>query len=169
VPEGVLFLRRRRSGYHRDIEQWEEILRKGHAPAVPVTAIVGIHGDGAGEPQAPQAESQAPSAPTEGSWQSLEQDLLLPLPSNQEQREIARRLARHHGVVVQGPPGTGKTHAVANLLCHLLAHGKTVLVTAQTDRALRVLRAKVPKSIRSLCVSVLASDVDAQEELRESV
>ncbi len=169
VPEGVLFLRRRRSGYHRDIEQWEEILRRGQAPAAPVTAIVGIHGDGAGEPTASQTESPAPTAPTEGSWQSLEQELLLPLPSNQEQREIARRLARHHGVVVQGPPGTGKTHAVANLLCHLLAHGKTVLVTAQTDRALRVLRAKVPKSIRSLCVSVLARDVDAQEELRESV
>ena len=169
VPESVLLLRRRRSGYHRDIEQWEEILRKGEAPAAPVAAIVSIPSDGAEESSVSPMESQAPAAPVEGSWQSLEKELLLPLPSNQEQREIARRLARHHGVVVQGPPGTGKTHAVANLLCHLLAHGKTVLVTAQTDRALRVLRAKVPKAIRSLCVSVLARDVDAQEELRESV
>jgi len=169
VPESVLLLRRRRSGYHRDIERWEEILRSGQAPATPVAAIVSIPRDGAEISLVPEVESRPPATPAEGSWQSLEKELLLPLPSNQEQREIARRLARHHGVVVQGPPGTGKTHAVANLLCHLLAHGKTVLVTAQTDRALRILRAKVPKSIRSLCVSVLARDVDAQEELRESV
>ena len=169
VPESVLLLRRRQSGYHRDIEQWEEILRSGQTPAAPVAAIVSVPSDGAEESSVSHVESQTPAVPIDDSWQSLEKELLLPLPSNQEQREIARRLAQHTGVVVQGPPGTGKTHAVANLLCHLLAHGKTVLVTAQTDRALRVLRAKVPKSIRSLCVSVLARDVDAQEELRESV
>jgi putative protein kinase ArgK-like GTPase of G3E family len=41
---------------------------------------------------------------------------------------------------VQGPPGTGKSHTIANLICHLLATGNKVLVTAQTKRALEVLK-----------------------------
>ena len=126
-----------------------------------VRGIVGAHGD------PPIAESE--SDPARDSWEGTADALLLPLPANPEQEEIARRLAHHSGVVVQGPPGTGKSHTIANLVCHLLAHGKTVLVTSQTERALKVLRDKVPESIRSLCVSVIGSDVDAQEELKRSV
>ncbi len=70
-------------------------------------------------------------------------DLFFTKPANAAQEEIARRLERSGTVLVQGPPGTGKTHTIANLLGHLLAQGKRVLVTAQTTKALRVLREKV--------------------------
>ena len=64
----------------------------------------------------------------------------MPLPTNAEQEAIARRLSEHRGVTVQGPPGTGKTHTIANLVSHLVGHGKRVLVTSQKEQALSVLR-----------------------------
>jgi hypothetical protein len=83
--------------------------------------------------------------------------------------QIIRRLERSGSVIVQGPPGTGKTHTIGNLIGHLLAQGKSILVTAQTAKALRVLRDKVPETLRPLCVSVLGSDQDARAQLESSI
>jgi hypothetical protein len=105
-------------------------------------------------------------------WRAVGQDLLFPLPYNEEQKEIVRRLAVHNGVVVQGPPGTGKSHTIVNLICHLLSHGKRVLVTSQGERALRVLGKMISdklKEIKPLCVSVLGSDKDSADELEQAV
>ena len=102
-------------------------------------------------------------------WEDVGEDVLFPLPANEEQMEITKRLAQNYGIVVQGPPGTGKSHSIANLICHLLAHGKRVLVTSQTDRALRVLSNKIPQEVRALCISMLGNDTKSLEELDESV
>ncbi|WP_052877870.1 AAA domain-containing protein [Thermoanaerobacter wiegelii] len=102
-------------------------------------------------------------------WDSVGEDLLFPLPVNNEQKLIAQKLAVSPGVVVQGPPGTGKSHTIANLICHLLAHGKRVLVTSEKERALRVLRDKIPEEIRHLCVSVLGGDSASVKELENSI
>jgi len=102
-------------------------------------------------------------------WKEVGEDVLFPLPASGEQMEITKRLAENYGIVVQGPPGTGKSHSIANLICHLLAHGKRVLVTSQTDRALRVLSNKIPKEVRALCISILGNDTKSLEELDESV
>ena len=80
-----------------------------------------------------------------------------------------RRLERHGAVLVQGPPGTGKSHTIANLIGHLLAQGKSVLVTSHTTKALRVLRGHVVDQLRPLCVSVLESDSDSRDQLRDCV
>lgn len=98
-----------------------------------------------------------------------DEDILLSKPANQEQLEIAKQLARKDCVLVQGPPGTGKTHTIANLLGHLLAQGKRVLVTAHTPKALKVLREKVAEPLRPLCVSILQNDKQSQGELQDSV
>ncbi len=91
------------------------------------------------------------------------------LASNEEQRTIADRLRSSRLVVVQGPPGTGKTHTIANLVTDLLAHGQRVLITSHTARALKVLKDKLPASIRELCVSRTDDGLVAQQELRGSV
>jgi len=98
-----------------------------------------------------------------------DEEVFLCKEANREQLEVAKRLTRHGCVVVQGPPGTGKTHTIANLLGHLLANGKRVLVTAHTPKALRVLRHKVVKSLQPLCLSVLQRDKKSQEELEAAV
>lgn len=92
-----------------------------------------------------------------------------PLPANREQRRIVDALKRDQGVLVQGPPGTGKSHTIANLMCHLLATGKRVLVTAETARALQVLKDKLPEELRPLCVSLLGQGGDAFVELNTAV
>jgi hypothetical protein len=98
-----------------------------------------------------------------------ENDLLFPLHSNEEQREIVRRLQAQSGVVVQGPPGTGKSHTIANLVCHLLATGNRVLVTSHAPRALRILKDKIPQAITNMCVVLLGNDRAALTELEASV
>ncbi|QKE37582.1 AAA domain-containing protein [Ferrovum myxofaciens] len=96
-------------------------------------------------------------------------DILLAKEANDAQLQIIRRLNHSGSVIVQGPPGTGKTHTIGNLIGHLLAQGNSILVTAQTAKALRVLRDKVPEVLQPLCVSVLGSDNDARQQLESSI
>ena len=76
-------------------------------------------------------------------------------PANRAQLEIVDYIDNNKSVVVQGPPGTGKTHTIANLIGHYLSQGRTILVTSSTSKALSVLRDKLPKEIRPLCVPLL--------------
>ena len=78
---------------------------------------------------------------------SAEDTVYFPLPANDAQQEIVRRLRRQRGVLVQGPPGTGKSHTIVNLVSHLLATDQRVLVTSHTARALKVLREKFPPEL----------------------
>jgi superfamily I DNA and/or RNA helicase/very-short-patch-repair endonuclease len=93
--------------------------------------------------------------------------VLLSKPANAEQLEIARRLERDSAVLVQGPPGTGKTHTIANLIGHLLAQGKSVLVTSEKPKALRVLKEKVVEPLQPLCASIL--DDDNKSEMMKTI
>lgn len=95
--------------------------------------------------------------------------VLFSKPANREQVHIAQRLERYGCVLVQGPPGTGKTHTIANLVGHLLAHDKKVLITSHTTKALRVLRHQVVEELQPLCVSVLDNDAESREQLESSV
>ena len=54
------------------------------------------------------------------------------------------------------------------MICHFLAIGKKVLVTSQTDRALRVLKEKLPKEIQKLCIEILGKDQDSLQDLKNS-
>ncbi len=98
-----------------------------------------------------------------------QQQIYFPLLANKEQRRIVEAIDRQRGVLVQGPPGTGKSHTIANLICHLLATDKRVLITAETGRALQVLKDKLPKEIQPLCVSLLGQGGDAFAELNMAV
>ena len=106
---------------------------------------------------------------SKGEWGLIGEELLFPLPANKEQQMIAQKLSSNSGVVIQGPPGTGKSHTIANLISHLLAHGKRVLVTSEKEHALKVLKDKIPEEIRSPCVSVLGGDSKSVKEIENSV
>src|SRR5260370_12506133 len=90
-------------------------------------------------------------------------------PANPEQIRIAQQLEEHGGVLVQGPPGTGKTHTIGNLVGHLLAQGKSVLVTSHTTKALRMVRHHIVPELRPLLVSVLEIDLDSRKQLESAV
>ena len=88
---------------------------------------------------------------------------------NDEQVSIVQKLASNDGVVVQGPPGTGKTHTIANVICHYLAQGKRVLVTAKGESALAVLQEKLPERIRPLSVALLSDERDGMRQFEHSI
>ena len=96
-------------------------------------------------------------------------EVFFPKPSNQEQRRIVDKIRAASGVLVQGPPGTGKSHTIANLICHLLATGQRILVTAKTPRALQVLKQLVPEELRPLCINLLGSGLEERQSLESSV
>lgn len=96
-------------------------------------------------------------------------EVFFPKPSNDEQRRIVDKLRTASGVLVQGPPGTGKSHTIANLICHLLATGKRILITAKTPRALQVLENHLPKELLPLCINLLGSGLEERRSLESSV
>ncbi|MGH3523543.1 MAG: AAA domain-containing protein, partial [Mycobacterium sp.] len=114
-----------------------------------------------------QPDSEPSTVP--GAVVRVDDEDFLPLPVNDQQRRIIERVDRTAQTVVQGPPGTGKTHTAAALVSHLLAQGKRVLITAQTDRALREVRAKLPREIQSLAVSVIGQSRSDMADLRTAV
>ncbi|MDE3182013.1 MAG: AAA family ATPase [Bacteroidota bacterium] len=93
---------------------------------------------------------------------------LFPLPFNDEQFEIARRLQEQDAVTVKGPPGTGKSHTIANLVSHFVAQGKSILVVSQNSKALSVIKDKLPKGIQNLSIS-LVNEGQGSETLKTSV
>jgi very-short-patch-repair endonuclease len=109
--------------------------------------------------------SDAASAPTK------DRTYFFPLPYNDDQEEIIRRLEDEatDGVLVQGPPGTGKTHTIANVICHYLATKRRVLVTAKTPEALTALQEKIPEGVRDLAISVIHNDREGARQLEHAV
>lgn len=70
-----------------------------------------------------------------------------PLKSNIQQQKICDNVMAKRLTVVWGPPGTGKSETISNLVCHLIANGKSVLVTSQQQKALEVVREKLRKNV----------------------
>ncbi|MGD1837584.1 MAG: AAA domain-containing protein [Nitrososphaeraceae archaeon] len=100
---------------------------------------------------------------------NLNDTIYFPNKFNDEQISIIEKSRRNNKVLVQGPPGTGKSHTISNLICHLLANGKKVLVTAQKPRALEVLKDKLPDEFKSLTVNLLSGDSTSIKDLEASV
>ncbi|MFF1871814.1 AAA domain-containing protein [Kitasatospora herbaricolor] len=157
APAVILRERSRRT----NIEALQGIARQIEQGAEPTGLLDFIAGDGA---LTAPADGEGPSRAAAGPVETY-----FALPSNEEQRTIAERLRGNRLVVVQGPPGTGKTHTIANLVTDLLAHGQRVLITSHTGRALKVLKEKLPASVRELCVSRTDEGLVAQQELRGSI
>jgi very-short-patch-repair endonuclease len=151
-----LVVRRRRVMFLKFFEQLKVAMADRQVLPAPMVALA------AGEDAARRAADAE-------EWAPVAEQLLLPLAANDEQVQIARKLATHSGVTVQGPPGTGKSHTIANLVSHLVAHGKRVLVTAHKDQALTVLRDKIPADLRDLSLAVLGSSSAHLTELQRSV
>jgi very-short-patch-repair endonuclease len=156
----VLFLRARTLGYAAAIEGILADLRTREDLPWSLLNIVGEE-----SPVASGGELETPSSEVA----QTDTEVLLSKPANPEQIRIARQLEEHGGVLVQGPPGTGKTHTIGNLIGHLLAQGKSVLVTSHTTKALRMVRHHIVPELRPLCVSVLESDLDSRKQLESAV
>ncbi|UUV20015.1 AAA domain-containing protein (plasmid) [Fusobacteria bacterium ZRK30] len=162
----ILFLRKRTLGYSSFIQSVIEDLQRNHNMELPgfFRTMTGVY-------KKPQKEI------VEKSWNysGIDKDVLLTLPANTEQLRIIKYLEKYGAVLVQGPPGTGKTHTIANIIGHLLSQGNNVLVTSNTDKALKVLKDKVYKdpqdseiNLQSLCIN-LSNSASQKKEMDEAI
>jgi hypothetical protein len=156
VDTGVLFLRPRQRMVRRFLERMRETLVAADPTAVGALANVLAY-----EP----STLRMPDDDVDG-WHGTADRLLMPLATNDAQESIAQRLAAHRSVAVQGPPGTGKTHTIRNLVCHLVAQGRRVLVLAQKEDPLRVLRDGLPEQLQPLCLAILGRSADQLVQLQ---
>src|SRR5712692_6495232 len=156
----IVFLRARTLGFAAAIEGILADLRTREDLPWSLLNIVGE------ESPPPDTGESDPSA---NRYSEADAEVLLSKPANPEQMRIAKQLEQYGGVLVQGPPGTGKTHTIGNLIGHLLAQGKSVLVTSHTTKALRMVRHHIVPELRPLCVSVLESDLDSRKQLESAV
>jgi len=63
---------------------------------------------------------------------------ITPLSLSDSQENVIKSLENNTFVAVYGPPGTGKSQTIVNLVSHLIASGKTVLVASRMDKAVDV-------------------------------
>ena len=165
----VLLARPRLNNYlHEDIERLKKKLGPGAlVPDGPMALVT---------PPSDEKISYEPvcfrglsgvSGDSRGSGKPLE--LFFPLPYNHEQVTIVEQLERSNGVAVQGPPGTGKTHTIANIVCHYLATGRKVLVTAKGEQALEVLKSKIPAEVQPLTVALLSGDREGMRQFQSAI
>lgn len=61
-----------------------------------------------------------------------------PLSLSDSQEKVIKNIDNNKFIAVQGPPGTGKSQTIVNLVAHLIANGKTVLVASRMDKAVDV-------------------------------
>jgi very-short-patch-repair endonuclease len=164
----VLLSRPRSNNYlFADLKRLEEKLQSGcEIPAGPL-ALVTPSSDQPVEYEPVRFRGLSSRGVPEGG--KIQEELYFPLPYNDEQVTIVQYLERAPGVTVQGPPGTGKTHTIANIVCHYLAKGRRVLVTSRGERALEVLRDKIPEEVRPLTVALLASDREGVRQFQTAI
>lgn len=71
------------------------------------------------------------------------QQLYTPMLSDSSQLRAICLADSGSNLVLEGPPGTGKSQTITNLICHLLATGKTVLFVSEKMAALEVVHRRL--------------------------
>lgn len=154
----VLFVRPRTFGYAVALEAIEHSLEDLDEFPASLLSLMGIE----------EGRDEIGALP-EGYLAHHDTELLFTKAANTEQARIVKRLERDDAVLVQGPPGTGKTHTIANLIGHLLANGKKILVTSHTAKALERVREEIVDELQPLAVSAASSDAVSRSQLENSV
>ncbi len=82
--------------------------------------------------------SKEKSAPLKDMKKITEFYPITPLALSDSQERVIKNIENNKLIAVQGPPGTGKSQTIVNLVAHLIANGKTVLVASRMDKAVDV-------------------------------
>lgn len=159
----VIFLRDREIGLADAVDKMIKAVEKGKVriPEHFLTAVSGYEKDSSDRIEHQELTDVERMRAASG----IDDDFLFAKAANEDQIRIARLLDQTDGVVVQGPPGTGKTHTIANLITHHLSKGNRILVASSKSGPLEVIREKLPKTMRSLCVSWLDDMAENQNAL----
>jgi len=111
---------------------------------------------------------------------------ITPLALSDSQASVIENIDTSKLVSVYGPPGTGKSQTIVNLVAHLIANGKTVLVASRMDKAvdvvadrlnelgapylaLRAGRLNYQKQLSYQLQDLLSNKVDLDEDVENNV
>ncbi len=89
---------------------------------------------------------------------------ITPLALSDSQEEVIKNLENNSLIAVSGPPGTGKSQTIVNLVSHLIANGKTVLVASKMDKATDVIAERL-NSLGAPYLAIRAGRMNYQREL----
>ncbi len=97
-------------------------------------------------------------------------EVVFPFPSNGPQRLVVDAVDKNRIIVVQGPPGNGKSLTIANLVAHVVAEGKSVLVCSHKEQALTVVREKLDEmGLRFLYASMVGTNANTKREIQGQI
>jgi hypothetical protein len=106
-------------------------------------------------------------APGEGS--ANHSDPFFPLPFDDDQLEILRRLEKADGLAVQTASCNETIPAVANVICHYLARGQRVLVVSREAKLLSELRQRLPLATLDLAIGPTDSDKERSKQIATAI
>ena len=87
-----------------------------------------------------------------------------PLSLSDAQLNVVKNVENAKLVSVFGPPGTGKSQTIVNLVSHLIANGKTVLVASRMDKAVDVVAERL-NELGAPFLALRAGRLNYQKEL----
>lgn len=87
-----------------------------------------------------------------------------PLSLSDSQEKVIKNIDNNKFIAVQGPPGTGKSQTIVNLVAHLIANGKTVLVASRMDKAVDVVAERL-NELGAPYLALRAGRLNYQKEL----
>lgn len=93
---------------------------------------------------------------------------ITPLSLSDSQLQVVKNIDNSKFVAVQGPPGTGKSQTIVNLVAHLVANGKTVLVTSRMDKAVDVVAERL-NDLGASHMALRAGRLNYQRQLSEEL
>ncbi|MCQ2739907.1 MAG: AAA domain-containing protein [bacterium] len=110
-------------------------------------------------------EEYTKSKPTDSQQKSLADFFpVTPLSLSDAQFNVVKNVENAKLVSVFGPPGTGKSQTIVNLVAHLIANGKTVLVASRMDKAVDVVAERL-NSLGAPFLALRAGRLNYQKEL----
>ena len=93
---------------------------------------------------------------------------ITPLSLSDSQLQVVKNIDNSKFVAVQGPPGTGKSQTIVNLVSHLVANGKTVLVASRMDKAVDVVAERL-NDLGASHMALRAGRLNYQRQLSEEL
>lgn len=87
-----------------------------------------------------------------------------PLQTSDSQENVIEAIENNPLIAVYGPPGTGKSQTIVNLVSHLVANGKSVLVASRMDKAVDVVADRL-NDLGAPYMAMRAGRLNYQKEL----
>lgn len=88
-----------------------------------------------------------------------------PAVLNKKQQKIIDTSEQYPFSVIIGPPGTGKSYTISALSLEKISKGKSVLITASTDKAVDVIAEKIEKNLKLKNIIVRGGRRNYKKEL----